>query len=176
LNQKINVVVLDFDENKKRISLGLKQLQPRPWEILDASIVEGSSVKGKIVNIEDYGAFLEVQPGVEGLVHVSEVTWSNQPVNARDFFKLGQEYEAKVVTINREDNKMSLSIKQLSDDPWSKIQDEFPRESRHTGKVKNLTPYGVFVEMKEGIGGMVHISDLSWTKRFRSTKIVVNFH
>ena len=166
LNQKINVVVLDFDENKKRISLGLKQLQPRPWEILDASIVEGSTVKGKIVNIEDYGAFLEVQPGVEGLVHVSEVTWSNQPVNARDFFKLGTEYEAKVVTIDRDENKMSLSIKQLSDDPWSKIEDEFPKESRHTGKVKNLTPYGVFVEMKEGIGGMVHISDLSWTKRF----------
>ncbi len=166
LNQKINVVVLDFDENKKRISLGLKQLQPHPWEVLDTTVVEGSSVKGKIVNIEDYGAFLEIQPGVEGLIHVSEVTWSNQPVNARDFFKLGQEYDAKVVTIDREDRKMSLSVKQLTDDPWSKIEEQFPRESRHVGKVKNLTPYGVFVELQEGIGGMVHISDLSWTKRF----------
>ncbi len=166
LNQKINVVVLDFDENKKRISLGLKQLQPHPWEVLDVAVAEGSTVKGKIVNIEDYGAFLEIQPGVEGLIHVSEVTWSNQPVNARDFFKLGQEYDAKIVTIDREDRKMSLSVKQLTEDPWSKIEEQFPRESRHTGKVKNLTPYGVFVELKEGIGGMVHISDLSWTKRF----------
>jgi len=160
------ILVLDFDENKKRISLGLKQLQPHPWEVLDAAVAEGSTVKGKIVNIEDYGAFLEIQPGVEGLIHVSEVTWSNQPVNARDFFKLGQEYDAKVVTINREDRKMSLSVKQLTDDPWSVIEKQFPRESRHTGKVKNLTPYGVFVELEEGIGGMVHISDLSWTKRF----------
>jgi len=166
LNQKINVVVLDFDENKKRISLGLKQLQPQPWEVLDESIKEGSNVKGKIVNIEDYGAFLEIQPGVEGLIHVSEVTWSNQPVNARDFFKLGQEYEAKVVTIEREDRRMSLSVKQLTEDPWSKIREQFPIDSRHTGKVKNLTPYGVFVELNDGIGGMVHISDLSWTKRF----------
>ena len=166
LNQKINVVVLDFDENKKRISLGLKQLQPHPGEVLDATVEAGSTIKGKIVNIEDYGAFLEIQPGVEGLIHVSEVTWSNQPVNARDFFKLGQEYDAKVVTIDREDRKMSLSVKQLSADPWSQIQTLFPKDSRHTGKVKNLTPYGVFVELEEGIGGMVHISDLSWTKRF----------
>lgn len=166
LNQKINVVVLDFDENKKRISLGLKQLQPHPWEVLAETIQEGSTAKGKIVNIEDYGAFLEIMPGVEGLIHVSEVTWSNQPINAREYFKLGQEYEAKVVTIDREDRKMSLSIKQLSKDPWSEIQEKFPLESRHTGLVKNLTPYGVFVELEEGIGGMVHISDLSWTKRF----------
>ncbi|MCI5081060.1 MAG: 30S ribosomal protein S1 [Saprospiraceae bacterium] len=166
LNQKINVVVLDFDENKKRISLGLKQLQPHPWEVLDPAIQEGSTVKGKIVNIEDYGAFLEILPGVEGLIHVSEVTWSNQPINAREFFKLGQEYEAKVVTIDRDDRKMSLSVKQLSKDPWSDIEDRFPVGSRHTGEVKNLTPYGVFVELEEGIGGMVHISDLSWTKRF----------
>ena len=159
LNQKINVVVLDFDENKKRISLGLKQLQPHPWEVLDAAIQEGSTVKGKIVNIEDYGAFLEILPGVEGLIHVSEVTWSNQPINAREYFKLGQEYEAKVVTIDREDRKMSLSVKQLSKDPWSDIEDRFPVDSRHTGEVKNLTPYGVFVELEEGIGGMVHISD-----------------
>ena len=166
LNQKINVVVLDFDENKKRISLGLKQLQPHPWEVLDPEIKEGSNVKGKIVNIEDYGAFLEIQPGVEGLIHVSEVTWSNQPINAREYFKLGQEYEAKVVTIDREDRKMSLSIKQLSKDPWSDIEVRFPDGSRHSGEVKNLTPYGVFVELEEGIGGMVHISDLSWTKRY----------
>ena len=166
LNQKINVVVLDFDENKKRISLGLKQLQPHPWEVLEETIQKGATVKGKIVNIEDYGAFLEIMPGVEGLIHVSEVTWSNQPINAREYFKLGQEYEAKVVTIDRDDRKMSLSVKQLSQDPWSEIETQFPLESRHTGLVKNLTPYGVFVELKEGIGGMVHISDLSWTKRF----------
>ncbi len=166
LNQKINVVVLDFDENKKRISLGLKQLQPHPWEVLNNDIQEGSVVSGKVVNIEDYGAFLEIQPGVEGLVHVSEVSWSNQPINARDFFKLGQEYEAKVVTVDRDDRKMSLSIKQLSNDPWSNIEERLPLNSRHTGEVKNLTPYGVFVELTDGIGGMIHISDLSWTKRY----------
>lgn len=166
LNDKVNVVVLDFDENKKRISLGLKQLQPHPWEVLAEGVAEGSTIKGKVVNIEDYGAFLEIAPGVEGLVHVSEVSWSNQPVNAREFFKLGDEHEAKVVTINREDRKMSLSVKQLSQDPWELISDKYPQESRHTGVVKNLTPYGVFVELEEGIGGMVHISDLSWTKRY----------
>ena len=166
LNEKINVVVLDFDENKKRISLGLKQLQPHPWEVLDAAISENSVVSGKIVNIEDYGAFLEINPGVEGLIHVSEVTWSNQPVNAREFFKLGQEFDAKVVTIDREERKMSLSLKQLAKDPWSDIDERFPANSRHSGEVKNLTPYGVFVELEEGIGGMVHISDLSWTKRY----------
>ena len=166
LNQKINVVVLDFDENKRRISLGLKQLQPHPWDVLAADIATGSIVKGQIVNIEDYGAFLEIIPGVEGLIHVSEVNWSTQPVNARDFFDLGTEYEAKVVTIDREERKMSLSIKQLSEDPWSNILQKFPVGSKHTGEVKNLTPYGVFVELEEGIGGMIHISDLSWTKRF----------
>lgn len=166
LNQKINVVVLDFDENKKRISLGLKQLQPHPWEVLAETINEGSTVKGKIVNIEDYGAFLEIQPGVEGLIHVSEVSWSNQPINAREFFKMGEELEAKVVTVNRNDRKMSLSVKQMSQDPWTVISDKFPVGSRHTGRVKNLTPYGVFIEMSDGIGGMIHISDLSWTKRY----------
>ena len=166
LNDKVNVVVLDFDENKKRISLGLKQLQPHPWDILDDSMKEGAVVKGKIVNIEDYGAFLEIQPGVEGLIHVSEVSWSNQPINAREYFTLGEELEAMVVTIDNDDRKMSLSIKQLSPDPWAEIDKKFPVESRHTGEVKNLTPYGVFVELEEGIGGMVHISDLSWTKRF----------
>ncbi len=166
LNQKLQVVVLDFDENKRRISLGLKQIQPHPWDTLDEEIKEGSVVKGKIVNIEDYGAFLEIIPGVEGLIHVSEVTWSNQPVNARDYFKLGQEFEAKVVTIDRDERKMSLSIKQLSADPWDKIDEKYGVNSQHTGIVKNLTPYGVFVELEEGIGGMVHISDLSWIKRY----------
>ncbi|TVQ44971.1 MAG: 30S ribosomal protein S1 [Saprospirales bacterium] len=166
LNDEVNVVVLDFDENKKRISLGLKQLQPHPWDVLDNTISEGATVKGKIVNIEDYGAFLEIEPGVEGLIHVSEVSWSNQPVNAREYFTLGQELEAMVVTIDNEERKMSLSIKQLTPDPWAQIDTKYPVESRHTGEVKNLTPYGVFVELDEGIGGMVHISDLSWTKRF----------
>ncbi len=166
LHEKINVVVLEFDENKKRISLGLKQLQPHPWEVLPTDIVAGSTVKGRIVNIEDYGAFLEISPGVEGLIHVSEVTWSNQPINAREFFKLQQEYEAKVVTIDREERKMSLSVKQLTPDPWNEIQQQFAVGTKHTGVVKNLTPYGVFVELEEGIGGMVHISDLSWTKRY----------
>jgi small subunit ribosomal protein S1 len=164
--EKINVAVLDFDEGKKRISLGLKQLQPHPWDTLSEDIQEGSLVKGKIVNIEDYGAFLEISPGVEGLIHVSEVTWSNQPVNAKEFFNIGDEYEAKVVTIDKEDRKMSLSIKQLSKDPWDDIDTKYPLESHHRGIVKNLTPYGVFVELEEGIGGMIHISDLSWTKRY----------
>ncbi len=166
LNQKLNVVVLEFDENKKRISLGLKQLQPHPWDVLGVDIQEGSVVKGKIVNIEDYGAFLEIQPGVEGLIHVSEISWSNQPINAREYFRLGQEFEAKVVTIDRDDRKMSLSLKQLSEDPWGDIEARFPIGSKHAGEVKNLTPYGVFVELTDGIGGMVHISDLSWTKRY----------
>ncbi len=166
LNQKVNVAVLDFDENKKRISLGLKQLQPHPWEVLDETITEGSTVEGRVVNIEDYGAFLEIQPGVEGLVHVSEVTWSNQPINAREYFTVGETRNAKVVTIDRDDRKMSLSIKQLQQDPWDTINQNFAVGSRHNGKVKNLTPYGVFVELNDGIGGMIHISDLSWTKRF----------
>ncbi len=166
LNQKINVVVLDFDENKKRISLGMKQLIPHPWEVLPAEVVEGSVVRGKIVNIEDYGAFIEIQPGVEGLVHVSEVTWSNQPINAREHFKLGQEYDAKVVTLDRDGHKMSLSLKQLFGDPWTEIEGIYPVGTQATGEVKNITQYGVFVELREGVGGMIHISDLSWTKRY----------
>jgi small subunit ribosomal protein S1 len=166
LNQKINVVVLDFGEDKKRISLGLKQLTPHPWEVLNSTIAEGSIVTGKIVNIEDYGAFLEIIPGVEGLIHVSEVNWSNQPVSARDFFTLSQEMEAKVVTIDRDERKMSLSVKQLTDDPWSIVAAKYQLNTKHVGEVKNLTPYGVFVELENGIGGMVHISDLSWTKRY----------
>lgn len=166
LNQKINVVVLDFDEGKKRISLGLKQMQPHPWEVLGDTIKEGDVVKGKVVNVEDYGAFLEVMPGVEGLIHVSEVSWGNQQVNAKDYFKLKAELEAKVVTIDKEERKMSLSIKQLTKDPWDEIEERYPVGSRHTVKVKNLTQYGVFVELEDGIGGMIHISDLSWTKRY----------
>jgi small subunit ribosomal protein S1 len=166
LNQRINVVVLDFDDNKKRISLGLKQLTPHPWEVLAATVSEGSVVKGKIVNIEDYGAFVEILPGVEGLIHISEITWGNQSINAKEFFKMGQEVEARVVTIDRGDRKMSLSIKQLTSDPWSEIQERFPVNSRHDGTIKNMTNYGIFVELSEGVGGMVHISDLSWTKRY----------
>ncbi|MEZ4958522.1 MAG: 30S ribosomal protein S1 [Saprospiraceae bacterium] len=166
LNQKINVVVLDFDENKKRISLGLKQLQPHPWEVLSQEIKEGDVIKGKVVNVEDYGAFLEVMPGVEGLIHVSEVSWGNQQINAKDYFRMGAELDAKVVTIDREERKMSLSIKQLTKDPWDEIEERYPVGSRHTVKVKNLTQYGVFVELEDGIGGMIHISDLSWTKRY----------
>jgi small subunit ribosomal protein S1 len=166
LNQKLNVVVLDFDEGKRRISLGLKQLQPHPWDVLPADVVQGSIVKGKIVNIEDYGSFLEIIPGVEGLIHVSEVTWSNQPINSREFFSLNQEFESKVVTIDREERKMSLSLKQMEEDPWGKVAEKFAVDTKHSGEVKNLTPYGVFVELEEGIGGMIHVSDLSWTKRY----------
>lgn len=168
LDQKINVVVLDFDDDKKRISLGLKQLTPHPWDTLSEAIREGEVVKGKVVNIEDYGAFLEIMPGVEGLVHVSEITWANTPVNAKEFFKLNDEYEAKIVTLDKETRKMSLSIKQLTNDPWSDIEVKFPEGSRHTGIVKNITPYGVFIELATGIGGMIHISDLSWLKRFNN--------
>jgi len=166
MDQKVNVVVLDFDDEKKRISLGLKQLTPHPWDVLAENIAEGNIVKGKVVNIEDYGAFLEIQPGVEGLVHVSEITWANTPINAKEFFKLGDEHEAKIVTLDKGSRKMSLSIKQLSPDPWNDIETKFAEGSRHTGLVKNITNYGVFVELAPGIGGMIHISDLSWLKRF----------
>ena len=168
LDQKLNVVVLDFDDDKRRISLGLKQLTPHPWDTLAESLKEGEIVKGKVVNIEDYGAFLEITPGVEGLVHVSEITWANTPINAKEFFKLGDEHEAKVVTLDKETRKMSLSIKQMTEDPWSTIENRFPEASRHMGTVKNITPYGVFVELSTGIGGMIHISDLSWLKRFNN--------
>ncbi len=167
LNQQLNVVVLDFDDAKKRISLGLKQLTPHPWDVLDESIQPGSKVKGRIVNIEDYGAFLEIVPGVEGLIHISEVSWSNQPINSKEYFKVGEEHEAAIVTIDREERKMSLSIKQLSEDPWTRVAEKYPVGSKHSGLVKNLTPYGVFVELDENVGGMVHISDLSWIKRFQ---------
>ncbi len=166
MDQKLQVVVLDFDDDKKRISLGLKQLTPHPWDVLPETITEGEVVKGKVVNIEDYGAFLEILPGVEGLVHVSEITWANTPINAKEFFKLGDEHEAKVVTLDKDARKMSLSIKQMTEDPWSTIENKFPESSKHKGLVKNITPYGVFVELEPGIGGMIHISDLSWLKRF----------
>jgi small subunit ribosomal protein S1 len=166
MDQKLNVVVLDFDDEKRRISLGLKQLTPHPWDVLPENIAEGNIVKGKVVNIEDYGAFLEIMPGVEGLVHVSEITWANTPINAKEFFKLGDEHEAKIVTLDKSSRKMSLSIKQLSPDPWNDIEVKFAEGSRHTGLVKNITNYGVFVELAPGIGGMIHISDLSWLKRF----------
>ena len=166
IDQKINVVVLDFDDEKKRISLGLKQLTPHPWDQLPENLAEGNTIKGKVVNIEDYGAFLEIAPGIEGLVHVSEISWANTPVNAKEFFKIGDEHSAKIVTLDKDARKMSLSIKQLTQDPWSTIEDKYPVESKHKGLVKNITPYGVFVELEPGIGGMIHISDLSWTKRF----------
>ena len=168
MDQKLNVVVLDFDDDKKRISLGLKQLTPHPWDTLSENIKEGEVVKGKVVNIEDYGAFLEIMPGVEGLVHVSEITWANTPINAKEFFKLNDEYEAKIVTLDKDTRKMSLSIKQMANDPWNEIDVKFPEHSRHRGIVKNITPYGVFVELATGIGGMIHISDLSWLKRFNN--------
>jgi small subunit ribosomal protein S1 len=167
LNQKLNVVVLDFDDAKKRISLGLKQLTPHPWDVLDENIQPGTQVKGRIVNIEDYGAFLEIIPGVEGLIHISEVSWSNQPINSKEFFNVGEEHDAMVVTIDREERKMSLSLKQLQPDPWLQVEEHYPIGSQHKGLVKNITPYGVFVELDENIGGMVHISDLSWLKRFQ---------
>lgn len=166
MDQKLQVVVIDYDDNKKRISLGLKQLQPHPWDSLPEGIEVGAKVKGKIVNIEDYGAFLEIVPGVEGLIHVSEVTWSNQPINSRDFFKLGDEYEAIVVTLDKDERKMSLSLKQMQEDPWKHIAEKYPVGTKLKGEVKNITPYGVFVELDEVVGGMIHISDLSWTKRY----------
>ena len=174
LNQKLNVVVLDYDEEKKRISLGLKQLQPHPWDLLPEDYKEGKIVKGKVVKIEDYGAFVEVQPGVEGLIHLSEVSWSNKPINAREYFQKGQEVEAKIIAINREDRRMSLSIKQLTEDPWNKVDEKYPVGSVHKGKVINLTPYNVIVELEEGIIGSVHVNDLSWIKRFHHPSEYVN--
>lgn len=164
--QSLNVVILDFDDDKKRISLGLKQLTDQPWEKLPDNVKEGEVVKGKVVNIEDYGAFIEIEPGIEGLVHVSEITWSNQPINAKEYFTEGNDYDAKIVSIDKEEKKMSLSIKAMTEDPWDQIEVQFAEGTRHSGEVKNLTPYGVFVEFDAGIGGMIHISDLSWVKRY----------
>ena len=166
-DQKLNVVILDFDEEKRRIALGLKQLQPHPWDKLEGVIKEGDKVKGKVVVLTDYGAFVEVAPGVEGLIHVSEMSWSQHLRSAHDFLKVGDEVEAVVLTLNREERKMSLGIKQLKDDPWADIEVKYPVGSRHHAKVRNFTNFGVFVEMEEGVDGLIHISDLSWTKKIK---------
>lgn len=167
LDQKINVVILDFDDDKKRIALGLKQLSPHPWDALDPNIKVGDKIKGKVVVIADYGAFVEVAPGVEGLIHVSEMSWSQHLRTAQDFLKVGDEVEAVVLTLDREERKMSLGIKQLMPDPWVGIQDKYPVGSKHKGTVRNFTNFGVFVELEEGIDGLIHISDLSWSKKIK---------
>ena len=167
LNQKINVVILDFDEEKKRIALGLKQLTPHPWDALDANLKVGDHIKGKVVVIADYGAFVEVQPGVEGLIHVSEMSWSQHLRSAQEFLKVGDEVEAVILTLDREERKMSLGIKQLKEDPWEAIEVKYPVGSKHTAKVRNFTNFGVFVELEEGVDGLIHISDLSWTKKVK---------
>ena len=167
LDQKINVVILDFDDTKKRIALGLKQLTPHPWDALDANLKVGDKVTGKVVVIADYGAFVEVQPGVEGLIHVSEMSWSLHLRSAQDFLKVGQEVEAVILTLDREERKMSLGIKQLKPDPWATIAEKYPINSKHTATVRNFTNFGVFVELEEGVDGLVHISDLSWTKKIK---------
>ena len=167
LDQKLNVVILDFDNEKKRIALGLKQLQPHPWDALAADIKVGDKVKGRVVVMADYGAFVEVAPGVEGLIHVSEMSWSQHLRSAQDFMKVGDEVEAVVLTLDREERKMSLGIKQLKQDPWQDIEVKYPVGSQHTAKVRNFTNFGVFVEIEEGVDGLIHISDLSWTKKVK---------
>ena len=167
LDQKLQVVMLDFDENKKRIALGLKQLVPHPWEALDANLKVGDTVKGKVVVMADYGAFVEIAPGVEGLIHVSEMSWSQHLRSAQDFMKVGDEVEAVVLTLDREERKMSLGIKQLTADPWENIEQKYPVGTKCTAKVRNFTNFGVFVEIEEGIDGLIHISDLSWTKKIK---------
>ena len=167
LDQKINVVILDFDDEKKRIALGLKQLQPHPWDALDANLKVGDHVKGKVVVMADYGAFLEIAPGVEGLIHVSEMSWRQHLRSAQDFMKVGDEVEAVILTLDREERKMSLGIKQLKNDPWENIEEKYPVGSRHTARVRNFTNFGVFVEIEEGVDGLIHISDLSWTKKIK---------
>jgi small subunit ribosomal protein S1 len=167
LDQKINVVILDFDDTKKRIALGLKQLTSHPWDALDANLKVGDKVKGKVVVLADYGAFVEIQPGVEGLIHVSEMSWSSHLRSAQDFLKVGDEVEAQILTLDREERKMSLGIKQLKEDPWATIVEKYPVGSRHTAVVRNFTNFGVFVELEEGVDGLVHISDLSWTKKVK---------
>ena len=167
LDQKLNVVILDFDEEKKRIALGLKQLTPHPWDALDAELKVGDKVKGKVVVMADYGAFVEIAPGVEGLIHVSEMSWSQHLRSAQDFLKVGDEVEAVVLTLDRNERKMSLGIKQLKEDPWKDIEKKYPVNSRHHAKVRNFTNFGVFVELEEGVDGLIHISDLSWTKKVK---------
>ena len=167
IDQKLNVVILDFDDEKKRIALGLKQLTPHPWDALDPNLKVGDHVKGKVVVMADYGAFLEIAPGVEGLIHVSEMSWTQHLRSAQDFMKVGDEVEAVVLTLDREDRKMSLGVKQLREDPWEKIEIKYPVGSKHTARVRNFTNFGVFVEIEEGVDGLIHISDLSWTKKIK---------
>ena len=167
LDQKLNVVILDFDDEKKRIALGLKQLTPHPWDSLDPNLKVGDHVKGKVVVMADYGAFIEIAPGVEGLIHVSEMSWSQHLRSAQDFMKVGDEIEAVILTLDREERKMSLGIKQLKPDPWETIEEKYPVGSKHTAKVRNFTNFGVFVEIEEGVDGLIHISDLSWTKKIK---------
>lgn len=174
LDQKLNVVILDFDDNKSRIQLGLKQLEKHPWEALGEDVQVGSKVKGKVVVIADYGAFIEIVEGVEGLVHVSEMSWSTHLRSAQDFVSVGDEVEAKVITLDREERKMSLGIKQLSPDPWTDITSKYPVGSRHSGTIRNFTNFGVFVELEEGIDGLIYISDLSWTKKIKHPSEFVN--
>ena len=166
-DEKLNVVILDFDEDKKRIALGLKQLTPHPWDALDADLKVGDKVRGKVVVMADYGAFVEIAPGVEGLIHVSEMSWSQHLRSAQDFLKVGDEVEAVILTLDRTERKMSLGIKQLKDDPWKDIEEKYPVGSKHTAKVRNFTNFGVFVELEEGVDGLIHISDLSWTKKIK---------
>ena len=167
LDEKINVVILDFDDEKKRIALGLKQLTPHPWDALDENLKVGDKVKGKVVVMADYGAFVEIAPGVEGLIHVSEMSWSQHLRSAQDFMHVGDEVEAVILTLDREDRKMSLGIKQLKADPWEDIEVKYPVGSKHTAKVRNFTNFGIFVELEEGVDGLIHISDLSWTKKVK---------
>ena len=167
LDQKLNVVILDFDNEKKRIALGLKQLQPHPWDALNPDLKVGDKVKGKVVVMADYGAFIEIAPGVEGLIHVSEMSWSQHLRSAQDFMKAGDEIEAVILTLDRDERKMSLGIKQLKEDPWENIETKYPVGSKHTAKVRNFTNFGVFVELEEGVDGLIHISDLSWTKKIK---------
>lgn len=167
LDQKLNVVILDFDEEKKRIALGLKQLTPHPWDALSPELKVGDKVKGKVVVMADYGAFVEIAAGVEGLIHVSEMSWSQHLRSAQDFLKVGDEVEAVILTLDRQERKMSLGIKQLKEDPWKDIEEKYPVGSKHQGKVRNFTNFGVFVELEEGVDGLVHISDLSWTKKVK---------
>ncbi|MDF1570121.1 MAG: 30S ribosomal protein S1 [Bacteroidales bacterium] len=167
LDEKLNVVILDFDDDKKRIALGLKQLTPHPWDSLDENLKVGDKVKGKVVVMADYGAFIEIAPGVEGLIHVSEMSWSQHLKSAQEFMKVGDEVEAVILTLDREERKMSLGIKQLKEDPWDKVQEKFAVGTKHTAKVRNFTNFGVFVEIEEGVDGLIHISDLSWTKKVK---------
>ena len=167
LDQKLNVVILDFDDEKKRIALGLKQLTPHPWDALNADLKVGDKVQGKVVVMADYGAFIEIAPGVEGLIHVSEMSWSQHLRSAQDFMKVGDTVEAVVLTLDRDERKMSLGIKQLKQDPWEAIEEKYPVGSKHTAKVRNFTNFGVFVEIEEGVDGLIHISDLSWTKKVK---------